>query len=83
MFLQSHELLSSARPRVTEQDSDEGRVHRTERRYGKFQRSFQLPKDADTDAISASSRDGVLYLKIAKYVEAEAKSIEVKVEADS
>jgi len=74
--------VSGERRSVAEEDANEGRVHRTERRYGKFVRSFQLPKDADTDAISASSRDGVLYLKIAKYVEAAAKTIEVRVESD-
>ena len=66
---------------VTDEDQ-EGRVHRTERRYGKFVRSFQLPKDADTNAISATSRDGVLYLKITKQAEAAAKTIEVKVDSE-
>ena len=74
--------VSGERKSVSEQDANEGRVHRTERRYGKFVRSFQLPKDADTDAISASSRDGVLYLTIAKVIEASAKTIEVKVDSD-
>ena len=74
--------VSGERRSVVEDESNEGRVHRTERRYGKFQRSFQLPKDADTDAVTASSRDGVLYLKIAKYLQPAAKTIEVKVEGD-
>ena len=74
--------VSGERKSLVSDDAQEGRVHRTERHYGKFVRSFQLPKDADTDAISATSRDGVLYLKIAKQVEAAAKSIEVKVASD-
>jgi HSP20 family protein len=73
--------VSGERRSVVEEDQKEGRVHRTERRYGKFVRSFQLPKDADTDAISATNRDGVLYLKIAKLVEDKARTIEVKVDA--
>lgn len=75
--------VSGERKSVVEDNASEGRVHRTERRYGKFVRSFQLPKDADADAISATSRDGVLYLTIGKIVEATAKTIEVKVEGDA
>ena len=58
---------------------DEQTVHRTERRFGRFVRSFQLPEDADAEAVSASSRDAVLYLKIAKRQSTQARTIEVKV----
>lgn len=71
-------LTVSGERKSVEEDT-EGRVHRTERRYGRFVRSFKLPEDADTDAISAESRDGVLYLKIGKQASAEAKTIDVKV----
>jgi HSP20 family protein len=36
----------------------------TERSYGAFQRAFRLPSDADADAISATSEDGVLTVRI-------------------
>lgn len=58
---------------------DNDRVHRTERRYGRFERSFSLPEDADADSIEAQSRDGVLYLTIAKQAPKVAKTIDVKV----
>lgn len=32
----------------------------SERAYGRFRRSFQLPGDADLDSIGAAHRDGVL-----------------------
>ena len=73
--------VSGERKSVVEAEQEEGRVHRTERRYGKFVRSFQLPKDADANAISATNRDGVLYLKIAKQIGDNARIIEVKVDA--
>lgn len=38
----------------------------SERSYGHFQRSFRLPGDADKNKISATYRDGVLTVKIAK-----------------
>lgn len=56
-----------------------GRVHRTERRFGSFERNFQLPEDADAESVSATSRDGVLYLQIAKRPTKVPRSIDVKV----
>ncbi len=38
----------------------------SERSYGKFQRIFRLPPDADETKISATHKDGVLVIKIAK-----------------
>ena len=34
--------------------------------YGRFQRSFRLPGDADQDKIDATHKDGVLTIRIAK-----------------
>lgn len=36
----------------------------SERVYGGFQRSFQLPEDADTSAIKATHEDGLLTVRI-------------------
>lgn len=38
----------------------------SERSYGKFQRAFRLPADADEAKIAATHKDGVLTIKIAK-----------------
>lgn len=38
----------------------------SEREYGAFERSFRLPADAQTDAISADFKDGVLTVKVPK-----------------
>ena len=38
----------------------------SEHDYGKFQRGFKLPPDADESKIAASHKDGVLAIKIAK-----------------
>lgn len=38
----------------------------SERVYGSFRRSFQLPSDADTDKVMATHKDGVLTVKVAK-----------------
>ena len=72
-------LTVSGERKTEDRSEDKGRVHRVERRFGKFVRNFQLPEDADYEAISAESRDGVLYLSITKRASAKPRNIEVKV----
>lgn len=65
-----------------EQESEEeGRsFHRVERSYGSFQRTLQLPSDANEDKIKANMKKGVLELEIPKTKEAQkqAKRIAIK-----
>ena len=56
-----------------------GKVHRVERQYGRFVRSFRLPENADEGQIQANAKDGVLYLKVLKRAEVKPRAIEVKV----
>jgi len=57
----------------------EGKVHRVERRYGRFSRSFRLPENADEARIEASSKDGVLTLNVHKREQVKPRSIEIQV----
>ena len=57
-----------------------GKVHRVERRYGRFTRSFRLPENADEGHIVANVKDGMLYLKVAKRSEVKPRAIEVSVQ---
>ncbi len=52
----------------------------SERRYGSFQRSFQLPEGVDADKIEARFANGVLSVKLPKTAEAKKaeKTIAVK-----
>ncbi|KAL0311842.1 UNVERIFIED_CONTAM: class II heat shock protein [Sesamum radiatum] len=55
---------------------------RMERRLGKFMRKFALPENANTEAISAVCRDGVLVVTVEKLPPPEPKkpkTIEVKI----
>jgi HSP20 family protein len=56
-----------------------GKVHRVERRYGQFTRTFRLPENADENRIEANAKDGVLHLKISKRAEVKPRAIEVTV----
>ncbi len=56
------------------------KVHRVERSYGSFQRSFSLPEDADGNAVTASFKNGLLQVSLPKSEEKKPKHIEVRVD---
>jgi HSP20 family protein len=60
------------------EDRKEG-IHRIERSYGAFRRSFRLNGDVATEKITAKSKDGVLEITIPKSEKAKPKEIEVKI----
>gem|GEM_PF-41823 len=47
-----------------EKEEKDGDFYRAERRYGTFQRVLSLPKDANSEAIEASMKNGVLTILI-------------------
>ena len=59
-------ILSITGEKAESKDHDEGGCLMSERRYGAFARQIALPKDADADAISATFRNGLLTVTIAK-----------------
>ena len=72
-------VLTVRGERRSEESEETGKVHRTERRFGRFERNFRLPEDADPEAIQAENRDGVLYVAIAKKASKTPRTIEVQV----
>ena len=55
-------------------------VHRIERSYGSFSRSFSLPCEVKSEAVEAKFKDGVLSLKLPKAEISKKKSIKIDVE---
>ncbi len=55
------------------------RFHRVERYYGRFERSFTFPDDAEANQVKAEFKDGVLRVRLAKSEKARPKQIEVSV----
>lgn len=49
-----------------ERDEEVKDTHITERRFGKFARSYTLPRAIDADAIKAEMKDGVLIVTVPK-----------------
>ena len=52
--------------RKVEKEEKGMKFHRVERAYGRFERSFSLPDDADTDKITSEYKDGVLTVHLPK-----------------
>jgi HSP20 family protein len=57
----------------------EDALHRVERAYGVFERSFTLGTPVRADQVKASYRDGVLEIRVPKADEARPRDIEVQV----
>jgi len=74
-----NDILTIRGEKKQEKESKEQNVHRMERSYGMFQRSFTLPSSVKSEKIDAVFADGVLTITLPKVEEAKAKEIEVKV----
>jgi len=70
-------LSISGERKYTDEKKD-ATMHRIERSYGKFYRSFGFPASVVTDKINASFKDGVLTVTVPKAEEAKPKQIEIK-----
>lgn len=57
--------------------ASQGKVIRSERRYGKFSRSLRLGEDVNDKSIQANYNDGVLTLTLAKVEQAQPKKITI------
>lgn len=71
--------LTISGERKAEKEEKGRKFHRIERYYGRFERSFTIPDDAEPDNVKAEFKDGVLRVHLAKSEKARPKQIEVKV----
>lgn len=63
--------------KFTETTKD-GRLHRTERRYGKFVRTVQFPTAIDADRVTATHQHGVLAIHLPKHARAKARTVKIE-----
>lgn len=70
--------IAGEKRREQNEGSSEDGPRITERRYGRFQRSFVLPQNVDPERISAESEHGVLTVRLPKKEEARPRRIEVR-----
>ncbi|HET8712810.1 MAG TPA: Hsp20/alpha crystallin family protein [Gemmatimonadales bacterium] len=69
--------IRGEKQQVAEEQTD--RVHRYERTYGQFERTFTLPATVDANKISASYEHGILTITLPKVEQAKPRQIQVEV----
>lgn len=73
-------VLTIQGERKREKEENNKRVHRIERFYGTFVRSFSLPEDVDEDNLKAEFKDGMLLVHLPKAEKPKPKAVEIQVQ---
>jgi len=68
-----HNVLTISSSKENKKEEKNGNYTRQEFSYASFERSFTLPESTETEKISATCKDGVLYVSIPKKEEAKVK----------
>jgi HSP20 family protein len=76
----SDHLLTIKGERKKEEEVKEKGYYYSERSYGGFTRTIEIPKDVRHDKIWATFKDGVLEVRLPKTEEATRKEVKIKVE---
>jgi HSP20 family protein len=72
-------VLSLKGEKKQQREVNQENLHRWERRYGSFVRSFELPMPVQADKIKASYKNGVLHVELPKAEEVKPKEIPIEV----
>jgi HSP20 family protein len=73
-------VLTIRGERKTVKEEKGEKVHRTERYFGMFERSFVLPEDVDVTAIRAESKDGVLTIHMPRVAVEKTRPVAITVQ---
>ena len=73
-------MLTIKGEKKKEEEVKEENYYRSERSYGSFIRTLELPADVHADKVKASFKNGILEVRLPKTEEAKSKEIKVKVE---
>ncbi len=74
-------VLTISGEKTEKEEKEEGDSFYSERRFGRFSRSIELPPEADLDSIDAKEKNGVLTLHIKKTKPSNSKKVSVKAES--
>jgi HSP20 family protein len=74
------DVLTVKGERRPDQEQEAEGYHRTERVYGRFERSLSLPIPVQVDKIKATYRDGVLEIRMPKVEEIKPREIKIDVQ---
>lgn len=70
-------VLTISGERKLENEEKKENFHRIERSYGRFTRSFTLPRTVDTENVNAEFNNGVLNIMLSKKEEAKPRQIKI------
>jgi HSP20 family protein len=71
--------ISGEKKQEVQEGKEDGNYYLFERRYGRFERSFTLPRTVDADRIKARFEDGVLTVTLPKAENAKPRRVPVEV----
>lgn len=70
--------ISGERKQEFVQGKEDGDYHLVERRYGRFERSFTLPRTVDPEKVEARFENGVLGISVPKVATAKPRQVKIK-----
>lgn len=70
--------ISGEKKQEFAQGEEEADYHLVERRYGRFERRFSLPRTVDAEKVDAEFSNGVLTVSLPKSEKAKPRKIEIK-----
>jgi HSP20 family protein len=73
-------VLTIKGERKVEKEEKGDKVHRTERFFGMFERSFVLPDDVDVKTIRAESKEGVLTIHLPRVAVEKARPLAITIQ---
>ena len=75
--VQDNMLVVSGEKKAADQEQKEGAFRSIERRYGRFERSFTLPRTIDTQNVTARHENGVLTIVLPKAEASKPRRVEI------
>ena len=72
-------VLTISGQKERKEEVKDDHYYRSERSYGAFSRTIDLPSEVQTDKVAASFTDGVLEIRLPKTEEAKRKAVKLKI----
>lgn len=70
--------ISGEKKQEIQEGKEEANYHLFERRYGRFERSFTLPRSVQADQVKANFQNGVLTIRLPKTQEAKPRRVQIE-----
>jgi HSP20 family protein len=76
--VQDNMLVISGEKKLEQEEAKEGGFRSVERRYGRFERSFTLPRTIDTNKVKARHEHGVLTIVLPKMEASKPRRVQIE-----